>query len=81
MIELFMGFECSNNDTVHPVIVRFGGWNLGADHNHVDEISKRRLSIRVEDGLHLSPSVTGCDTSQGRFVLDQTTFLDFRHSQ
>ena len=63
MIELFIDLECSNNDTVYPVIVRFGRWNLGADHDHVDEISERRLSIRVEDSLHLSPSVAGCDAS------------------
>ena len=70
MVALFIDLECSNNDTVYPVIVRFGRWNLGADHDHVDEISERRLSIRVEDGLHLSPSVAGCDASQSRFVLD-----------
>ena len=63
MIELFMGLECSNNDTVHPVIVRFGGWDLGADHDHVNEIRERRLSIGVEDTLHLSPSVAGCNAS------------------
>ena len=58
-----MDLKCSNNDTVHPVIVRFGGWNLGADPNHVDEIRERRFSIRVEDGLHLSPSVAGGNAS------------------
>ena len=63
MIVLFIDLECSNNDTVYPVIVRFGGWNLGTDHNRVDEISERCLSIRVEDTLHLSPSVAGCDAS------------------
>ena len=61
MIELFLDLECSNNDTVHPVIVRFGGWDLGADPDHVDEIRERRLSIRVEDTLYLSPSVAGSD--------------------
>ena len=63
MIELFLGLECSDNDTVHPVIVRFGEWNLGTDPNHVDEIRERRLSIRVEDTLHLPPSVAGGDAS------------------
>ena len=63
MIELFVDLECSNNDTVHPVIVRFGGWNLGTDPNHVHEIRERRLSIRVEDSLHLSPPVAGGNAS------------------
>ena len=81
MIELFLGLECSNNDTVHPVIVRFGGWDLGADHDHVDEIRERCFSIRIEDSLHLSPSVAGGNASQGRLVLDQTPFLVFRHGR
>ena len=81
MIVLFIDLECSNNDMVHPVIVHFGGWNLGADHNRVDEIGERRLSICVEDGLHLAPSVAGCDASQSRFVLDQVTFLVFGHGR
>ena len=63
MIELFMDLKCSDNDTVHPVIVCFGGWNLGTDPNHVNEIRERRFSIRVEDGLHLPPSVAGSDAS------------------
>ena len=63
MIELFMGLECSNNDTVHPVIVCFGGWNLGADPDHVNEIRECRLSIRVEDTLRLPPSVAGGNAS------------------
>ena len=58
-----MGLECSDNDTVQPVIVCFGGWNLGADPDHVDEIRECRLSIRVEDGLHLSPPVAGSNAS------------------
>ena len=81
MVALFIDLECSNNDTVYPVIVRFGRWNLGADHDHVDEVSERRLSIRVEDSLHLSPYIAGCDASESRFVLDQTTFLVFRHGR
>ena len=63
MIELFLDLKCSNNDTVHPVIVRFGGRNLGIDPDHVDEIRERRLSICVEDGLHLPPPVAGGDAS------------------
>ena len=81
MVALFIDIECSNNDTVYPVIVHFGRWNLGADHNHVEEISERRLSILVEDGLHLSPSIAGCDASQNRLVLDQATFLVSRHGR
>ena len=63
MIELFLGLECSANDTVHPVIVRFGGWDLGTDPNHVDEIRERCFSICIEDGLHLSPPVAGGNAS------------------
>ena len=81
MIELFMGLECLNNDTVHPVMVCFSGWDLGADHDHVHEIRERCFSVCVEDSLHLPPSVAGCDASQSRLVLDQTIFLDFRHGQ
>ena len=73
--------ECSSDDTIHSVIVCFGRGELSADSDHVDEIAKRRFPVLVEDGLHFSPSVADRDASQSSFVLDQATYLVFRHGR
>ena len=66
---------------IHSLIICFGRGNLGADSDHVDEIAERRFSELVEDVLHLPSSIACSDTSDSRFVLDQATFLVFRHGR
>ena len=67
------------DDRIHSVIACFGRLKFGAESDHVDEICEGSLSVLIEDGLHLSPSIAGSDVFQGRFVLDQATFFVFRH--
>ena len=64
---------------IHSVTACFGQLKFGAESSHEDEICEGSLSVLVEDGLHLSPSIAGSDVFQGRFVLDEAALLVFRH--